>query len=373
MSPSPLAKLGRALAAAVLAFVVTSSTAYAHVKWFADFTFADEPLSVGQVLTPTLIALIALTSVVLGALVWIEPRLHGLGVYRGIEKALESRRHRAMDVMRIGVGVTLLLTWQADALLVPELSIGAEWLGWFQFVVALLLLDRRTTPFAGAGLILLYAIGIYQFGFFHMLDYPYYAGAGYFLIVAGSKSERLAGTALPALYLTVGFSLCWVALEKLVYPGWGLYILQENPHLALGLDMVFFLKAAAMVEFGLGFILIIGLLERPIALVITLVFFTTTLVFGKLEIIGHTLLHAALIVFLLEGVGRVYRPPYTFHEKMPLRVAFGALNVIVLFFLLLFPYTWAARSIYEYVQEHGHPTTQEADDPVDGPPVERVP
>jgi hypothetical protein len=373
MSPSSLAKLGRSVGAGVLAFVVTSSTAYAHVKWFADFTFADEPLSVGQVLTPTLIALIALTSVVLGALVWVEPRLHGLGLYRGIEKALEARRHRALDVMRIGVGVTMLLNWQADALLVPELSIGSEWLGWFQFAIALLLLDRRTTPFAGGGLILLYAAGIYQFGFFHMLDYPYYAGAGYFLIVAGSKNEKLAGTALPALYLTVGFSLCWVALEKLVYPGWGLYILEQNPQLTLGLDMGFFLKAAAMVEFGLGFILIIGLLERPIALVITLVFFTTTLVFGKLEVIGHTALHAALIVFLLEGVGRTYRPPYTFHEKMPLRVAFGAVNVVVLFFLLLVPYTWAARSLYEHVQTHGHQTTQEAEEAVERPPVQLVP
>ena len=38
-----------------------------------------------------------------------------------------------------------------------------------------------------------------------------------------------------------------------------------------------------------------------LALLITLVFFATTLVFGKLEVIGHTMLHAALIVFLIEG------------------------------------------------------------------------
>ena len=40
-----------------------------------------------------------------------------------------------------------------------------------------------------------------------------------------------AGWRLPALFATVGFSLCWVALEKLVYPQWGLYVIGRHPQL----------------------------------------------------------------------------------------------------------------------------------------------
>ena len=96
------------------------------------------------------------------------------------------------------------------------------------------------------------------------------------------------------LYATVGFSLCWVGLEKLVYPAWSLYLLEQHPQLALGFPPDFFLMGAAFVELALGYLLLIGLFGRPLALVITVVFLMTTLVFGKLEVIGHTPLHAAL-------------------------------------------------------------------------------
>ena len=39
------------------------------------------------------------------------------------------------------------------------------------------------------------------------------------------------GTGIPALYATIGFSLCWVALEKIVYPRWALYLLEQHPQL----------------------------------------------------------------------------------------------------------------------------------------------
>ena len=195
------------------------------------------------------------------------------------------RRRAAGDADRIFA--TLLLAWQADALLAPELRVWAGWIGWLQFLLALLLLFPRTVPIAGGGLIALYLLGAARFGAFHLLDYLFFAGAGWYLLVSRARGERLRGTGLPALYATVGFSLCWVALEKIVYPQWALYLLDQHPQLTLGLETRFFLLAAAFVEFTLGYLLIINLLQRPLALVITIVFFLTTTVFGKLEVIGH--------------------------------------------------------------------------------------
>ncbi|MGB0389693.1 MAG: DoxX family membrane protein, partial [Ardenticatenaceae bacterium] len=125
-----------------------------------------------------------------------------------------------------------------------------------------------------------------------------------------------------------------------------------NPSLVLGLPPDFFLQGAAFVEISLGFLLLIGLLERPLAAIITLVFFTTTLIFGKLEVIGHTPLHAALIVFLFSGAGTVYKPPMAIHKQLTWRVAFAAVNFVLIVALFAVVYSWSAHRQYEIALSH---------------------
>lgn len=334
----------------------------AHVKWFSEFSFAHRPLTLSEAVTPLFLGLAVLSMVVIGGCVLLDYRLKDARWYTRIQQWLAGYEEYSTLVMRIGIGVALLLAWQADALLAIELALPAAWIGWFQFGVAFLLLFRRTVPLAGAGLLGLFGVGILQAGAFHMLDYAFFAGAGYFLLVRDWSSERVQASGLPALYLSVGFSLCWAALEKVIYPQWGRYVLEQSPHLTLGFDVDFFLLAAAFVELSLGYLLIIGLLERPMALTVTVVFFTTTLVFGKLEVIGHTPIHAALIVFLLEGPGKIYRAPYTFHQRLPLRMAFAAVNFAVVLTLLLVPYAYGAMQRYERAlaetPSHEHPPVE---------------
>jgi hypothetical protein len=239
------------------------------------------------------------------------------------------------------------LAWNNNAFLVPELLVDVPALGWAQFVLVLLLCLGVTTPLAGAGVLALYGYGVFVYGFFHMLDYLHFVGIGVYLLVSTIEDVRIRAVRLPLLYVTVGLSLIWLALEKLVYPDWAIYILQQNPQLTLGLSPAFFLQSAAFVEISLGYLLLLGLLSRPLAIVITLVFFTTTLVFGKTEIIGHTTLHAALIVFLINGLGTVYPAPITFHRNLPLRVAFGAVNFAIVLAGLLLIYQWSAWQQYE--------------------------
>jgi len=337
--------------ALLLVLMATPLAAYAHVKWFSDFSFSDPPLPLNEAVTPAFIALAALTFIALGALVLVDDRLKEVGWYQRITRWFEDRRDSALLIMRIGMGITLLLSWQADTLLAPYLNITESWVGWLQFAIAGLLLFRTTTPIAGLGVLLLYAIGVFQFGAFYMLDYFLFVGVGVYLLVSNSRDVRIRGLRIPALYFSVGFSLFWVGLEKIIYPQWGLYILQQNPQLTLGLDTRFFLTAAAFIELALGYLLIIGLLERPIALAVTLVFFMTTLVFGKTEVIGHTIIHAALLVFLLEGPGRVYPAPINIHRRLWLRVAFASVNFILLLALLIIPYSYVAQLQFEQTQQ----------------------
>jgi hypothetical protein len=339
-----LAGLGLVAAAALL--LLGSETAVAHVKWFSDFSFGDRPRDFSEIIGPLFIGLTLLSAVVIGGLVLVERRLEHASWYQRLNTWLESHRNQSVLVMRIGLGVTLLLSWQADTMLSPDLPTGPV-IGWIQFFLALLLLFPATTPLAGLGVLGLYGVGIYEYGLFYMLDYLIFLGVGYYLIVTRFDDPRISGTGIPALYATLGFSLAWLALEKLVYPQWSFYILAQNPQLTLGFDFQFFVYGAAFVELALGYLLIINLLQRPFSLVITLVFFTTTLVFGKVEVIGHTILHAALIVFVIEGPGRIYRAPITFHQRLPLRIAFASVNFLLFLLLITVPYVYGAQSIYE--------------------------
>ncbi len=315
---------------------------HAHVKWFSEFSYADPPRTLAQIVSPLVVGLALLSMVAIGALVIVDRWMQARPWWQRIQTWLADRKEYSTLVMRIATGATLLLAWQADAMLVPELHIDAAWIGWFQFLLAVLLVFPRTTPLAGVGLGLLYVYGVLQFGAFYMLDYAHFIGVAAYLALSNVQNVRIRALRLPLLYATVGFSLFWLGLEKLVYPEWGLYLLEQNPQLALGLPPQFFLTGAAFVELALGYLLIIGLFERPLALTITLVFFTTTLVFGKIEVIGHTTLHAALIVFLLQGPGTVYRAPSRFHRHLPLRVAFAAVNFALALAVLLPAYNAGA-------------------------------
>ena len=338
-------RIGAASGLALLA-LVPARALYAHVKWFTEFDFAHPPRPITEVLTPLFWALLALSMVVMALLVLVDGWLGAQSWIQRMETWLASHKLNSTTVMRVATGATLLLAWNNDALLVPELPITAPLLGWLQFALVLLLCLRLTTPLAGVGLLALYGYGVASHGFFYMLDYLHFVGVALYLILSNVDELRFRAIRLPVLYATVGFALIWLALEKLVYPDWGLYVLQHNPQMTMGLPPAFFLPSAAFVEIGLGYLLLIGLMSRPLSVVITLVFFSTTLIFGKTEIIGHTVLHAALIVFLLNGPGTVYRPPVAFHQNLRLRMAFAAVNYVIVLALLLALYQYSAWQQY---------------------------
>ncbi|MEM9950510.1 MAG: hypothetical protein AAF846_02825 [Chloroflexota bacterium] len=332
----------------VLLFVgISPPVVNAHVKWFADFSFLDAPLTFQEVLTPLFIGFTLASAVAMTATVFIDTKLEQLSAYQQLREWLTERRDSGTLILRVAMGMTFLLSWQADTLLAPYLE-TAPWTGWAQFILFLCLLLPQTTPLAGLGTILLWLLGVQQFGIFYMLDYLSFVGIGTWLLLSQAKSERTRQLGVPALYFTVGFALAWLAMEKVVYPNWGLDILEQVPQLTLGFPPEFFLTGAAFVEFTLGYLLIIGLLGRPLSLVITLVFFTTTLFFGKVEIIGHTHIHAALLVFLLYGPGTHYPAPIDIHSKITWRMAFAAVNYVVLLAIFLGMFALGAQSTFQH-------------------------
>ncbi|MBC7419247.1 MAG: DoxX family membrane protein [Bdellovibrio sp.] len=303
-------------------------SALAHVKWFTKNTDLSV-LKISELNQPTFWLLLGLSTVTLALMVYVDRALDKWRPYQKFNSYLEGYADRVTLILRVFTGAALLLSWEADSMIAPELK-ASSFVGWVQFVMVLLLLTKKTTAITGMAMVALYFYGINQFGSFHMLDYLVYPAIGYFLLVADISNRKISQTRVPVLYIGLGFSLCWAALEKLFFPHWGLDVLRQQPELTMGLPADFFLMASAFVELCLGYLLIIGLLQRPLALTITLVFFSTSAIFGKTEVIGHTILHGALLVFVIIGPGQYYPTPIQFHHALWKRAVFAAVNFVII-------------------------------------------
>jgi hypothetical protein len=339
--------------------LLAPAAANAHVKWFSDYSFNHAPLQWANLNHPTFWFLFGLSLISLPLLVWVDRLGEKSMVYGKINGFLDQYSDSGGLIMRVALGAVLLMSWQGDSVIAPEIKVFSAFWGWFQYVLAILLLFKRTVPFAGLGIIILYLLGLSEHGFFHMLDYVIYPAVGLFLILTNLKDERLKNLDLPVLYTGLGFSLCWVAFEKIFYPHWGLSVLSQAPVLTMGLPHDFFLLACAFIEFTLGYLLIICLLQRPLAIIITLVFFITTSFFGKTELIGHTILHGALLVFVVKGHGHRYLAPIRFHRSIWMRNAFAIVNFVILFAVMALPYQKMSQAVHaralEEREKHAHP------------------
>ena len=323
-----------------------SFPAFAHVKWFSNYDFQQKPLQLAELNSPIFWGLFVLSILTILLFVWLDKLGEKSKLYQKVEGFLDQYSDQGPLIMRISMGAVLLMSWQGNSVIAPEIAISDPFWGWFQFGLALLLLFKGTTPLAGLGIIFLYFKGVSEHGFFHMLDYVVYPSVGLYLIFSYLKNERLKNFDLPVLYSGLGFSLCWVAFEKMVYPYWGLSVLEQAPALTMGLPHDFFLLSCAFIEFTLGYLLIICLLHRPLAVVITLVFFSTTMFFGKTEVVGHTILHGALLVFIVKGPGHYYQAPIRFHKNTLLRYLFSVVNFVILFVVLAIPYQKLSQQAY---------------------------
>lgn len=330
-----------------LPLLLFSFSSHAHVKWFSNYDFQQAPLSLSQLNTPYFWGLFILSLISLPLLVWMDIIGDKSFIYKKINGFLDQYSSDGPLIMRVAMGAVLLMSWQGNSIIAPEMTIPSPLWGWFQFLLAFLLLFKATTPVAGMGMIFLYFMSIANHGLFHMLDYVVYPSVGLYLILTYLKIEKWKNLDLPVLYTGLGFSLCWVAFEKMFYPYWGLSVLNQAPALTMGLPHDFFLLSCAFVEFTLGYLLMICLLHRPLAVVITLVFFTTTSFFGKTEVIGHTILHGALLVFIVRGPGHHYQAPIRFHKSLTMRNIFAVVNFIILFIVLAIPYEKMANAAHE--------------------------
>ncbi|MBP1990347.1 DoxX family membrane protein [Paenibacillus eucommiae] len=312
------------LIAMVAAIAIRPLTAEAHVKWFTDLH--PEKETIANIMSPLFMGLAVLVALVLAVLTQVLPSLSGWKLMQTVDLKLDGLRKYSFLLLKYGLAIAVLIQVLSGSLLVPEFEIQTQLqtiLLWTS--VILLLIPHHFATKAGAVVILIVCINVtMEAGLFHMLDYAFYVAIAGALLV---EKTKLAPWGFPFLYLGTGLSLCWVAVEKWIYPIMALDIIENHGVPTFGFSPDAFVVMAAFIEFVVGYLLVVGILNRVLSLVLTGIFVSTTMLFGITELVGHFAIHIILLIFIIEGVS-FYKPPIQMHKKRLDQIVFVSLNFI---------------------------------------------
>ena len=138
-------------------------------------------------------------------------------------------------------------------------------------------------------------------GLFHMLDYMFFLGLAAFLCLDARFGRQLHALGLLILRVAAGVSLIWCGVEKWLYPGWTLELLQSdlNVLLTTGFSPDLIIMGAGFVEFCLGFLLIFGRVASQVAAAVLLTLMISAIpLVGMVDLIGHLPILVVLVVLV---------------------------------------------------------------------------
>ena len=279
------------------------SAAQAHVKWFAPYNVAANPIPLPEVFSATFVMLLT-GSIALIMLIGVADRVIA-GAFREdpLERFFGELKPQLADVIRITLGAFLLSLWvKGGIILTPELVTTNETIAWFQLGLAISTISWRTSWIAGLGILVLYGIAVACYGLFHLLDYPLFLGIAAYLIIHSLKIERLQPYALSILYVAMAMTLLWASIEKWAFAAWTMPLLKQHERITLGIDHQLYMLMAGFVEFTTAFLLLYGRTsQRLAALMLFAIFIAAVIDFGKIDAVGHAMIIAALAVVVING------------------------------------------------------------------------
>lgn len=307
-----------------LGLILTPFYTQAHVKWFTEV--APQKETIENILSPLFMALALVAAIVLATLTLIIPKTSEWPLIKKWDDFLSGFRKYSRYLLKYGTAAALIIQISNGTLFAPEFHVDTTLmtiLGWV--TIGLLLVPHHIATKLGAAILFfLFIIVTVEQGIFYMLDYGFYVAIIGVLLVGNTKLEKVG---FPFLYLGTGLSLCWVAVEKWVYPTMSLDIVANHNVPTFGFEPAAFIVMAAFVEFVVGYLLVVGILNRVLGFVVTTIFILTTMLFGFTEVIGHFMIHVVLIIFIIEGVS-FYNPPIKMHKTKTDQFIFVFLNFI---------------------------------------------
>jgi hypothetical protein len=284
----------------------------AHVKWFAPYDLSRAPHSPFTIWNGIFFQLALVSMLGLWSASIIEATDFGRSLLIGLNVLTEKIRLRTDQLLRGCLAVFFIALWShGGIILTPELTTDRLSVEWLQAAIAAGMFWQTGMIFSGLGILGLFAYGIHEYGWFHMMDYPIFLGFAAYCMQIGFHRGRAGTAPQTVVRWSIGITLMWASVEKWGYPEWTYPLLDQHPSLAAGFSHPFYMTAAGMVEFGFAFALLwTPLVRRLAAIVLFGAFVSAIFEFGKIDAIGHLPIIAALVVIAAEpSLGSRYPRP----------------------------------------------------------------
>lgn len=340
--------------------------ALAHVKWFAPYIVDAPPAPVGQTLAdPWFWTALVLVLGFFLATRAVEQTRYGAAVTGALDRATAGLWDRMDDFVRaVTAGFFVAVFAVGGVYLTPDLKTPSEWVSWAQLLIAAGVFWRQTMPLSAAGIIALWVLALRDYDFFHLLDYLALGVAvAAYLVLAASRHDAWRAHRFEVLRWGVAIALMWSSLEKFAYPGWFHPLVLEKPFLTFGLPRDVFIPMAGVAEFTLGFGLIgTPLVRRLSALALIAIFVAAVWPFGRIDLVGHALIMAILVVIAVDPTPRLHwlRPVRESLAGIPFGLA-GALAAFALAYWGLHAGFYGTGAVqgaggatHSYSREHPH-------------------
>jgi len=307
--PARRLSVAAALPFACVLDMVFAGPASAHIKWFCAYDVTSQPVGLENVLCPDFELLTGLSLLGLLAGCAVEGTVVGNAVLRAFDQATTAIRDNLEIIFRAACAFFFISIWAVGGiLLTPELKTDSMWIGVLQLAIAAGMLSRRTMPLSAFGIVALFDIGIWYYGGFHLADYPVFLGFAAYIALVGAQTNLFGARPIDVLRVAAAITLMWASIEKWAYPQWSYPLLIQHPQMTLGFAPDFYMRAAGAIEFALAFSLLwTPLVRRVAAIMLTSMFVSAVFAFGKIDLIGHSLIVVALVGIVADDGGRPAR------------------------------------------------------------------
>ncbi|MFZ0098343.1 MAG: DUF305 domain-containing protein [Gemmobacter sp.] len=288
-----------------LATSVLARPAEAHVKWFAPYIVDASPRPQSATLTdPFFLLGIALVLFFFFAARMTEPTQLGIWLSRSITRIGAPLDRRLDDFLRASIAAFFIAIFSVGGVYItPDLKTDNAVIPWVQLAIAIFIFFRPTMPFAAICVVALWVTALRDYELFHLLDYLALGlGVAGYLCLAAAKYPPLYRARFDALRWGVAIALMWSSMEKFAYPDWFYPLVAAKPYLTFGLPRDAFIPMAGVAEFTLGFgLLSSALIRRLSALALFVIFNAAVYPFGRIDLIGHGLIMAALVAIAVNA------------------------------------------------------------------------
>lgn len=292
----------------------------AHVKWFAEEGGYVRPYQITDI--PVLISILAVL-IVVGIGVFLE---RTLPVFTWYQKVIERVAPAILSIASIGFGLSYLIFSYNGFIFAPNLVVNSTFAAFLLVLQALagaMILFGIYERLGGFLLIVLFFLGIYEYGAVEMLDTLEMVGFAFYAMIIGRPKWKMAESefvsrimhhvheyGVSILRIGTGLNLMILGFsEKILTPSLTQNFLSQydwNFMHTLGFEWFtnyWFAYAGGVAEALFGLFFLLGLVTRVTVICLAVFLVTTLVLLGPVELMGHLPHFSIAAVLLIFGAG----------------------------------------------------------------------